>query len=46
MAIDLYGYGKKENVMWIVEQIPGLTIKKDVTSYLQKDVRMVSAGED
>lgn len=39
MAIDLNGYGKKENVMWIVEQIPGLTIKKDVTSFLYEDVR-------
>ncbi len=40
MAIDLYGHGKKENVMWIVEQIPGLTIKKDVTSFLYDDVRV------
>lgn len=38
MAIDLYGYGKKENIMWIVEQIPGLTIKEDVTPFLYKDV--------
>ena len=26
MAVDLNGYGKKENVMWIVEQIPGETV--------------------
>lgn len=24
--------------MWIVEQIPGLTIKEDVTPFLYKDV--------
>lgn len=37
MAVDLNGYGKKENVMWIVEQIPGETIMQDVTSFLYKD---------
>lgn len=37
MAIDLNGFGKKENIMWIVEQIPGETVKKDVTSYLYDD---------
>ena len=38
MAIDLNGAGKKENIMWIVEQIPGTTMKEDVTPYLYKDV--------
>lgn len=38
MAIDLNGAGKKEGIMWIVEQIPGLTIKEDVTPYLYNDV--------
>ena len=41
MAVDLNGYGKKENVMWIVEQIPGETITQDVTSFLYKDVGLL-----
>ena len=40
MAVDLNGAQKTENLMWIVEQIPGLTIKEDVTPYLYRDVAM------
>jgi hypothetical protein len=45
MAVDLNGYGKKENVMWIVEQIPGETITQDVTSFLYKDVGLGKEGD-
>ena len=45
MAIDLNGFGKKENIMWIVEQIPGETVKKDVTSYLYEDVMIVNGSD-
>lgn len=45
MAIDLNGFGKKENIMWIVEQIPGETMKKDVTSYLYEDVMIVNGSD-
>lgn len=37
MAVDLNGAGKSKDIMWIVEQIPGLTIKEDVTPYLYRD---------
>ena len=40
MAVDLNGAGKSKDIMWIVEQIPGLTIKEDVTPYLYRDVAM------
>ena len=38
MAVDLNGFGKKENIMWIVEQIPGHTMKRDVTPFLYEKV--------
>ena len=31
--------------MWIVEQIPGETMKKDVTSYLYEDVMIVNGSD-
>lgn len=45
MAVDLNGAQKTENLMWIVEQIPGLTIKEDVTGTLRETVSTVSTIE-
>ena len=45
MAVDLNGFGKRENLLWIVEQIPGEMLAQDVSSFLYDDVGVRSGGD-
>ena len=40
MAVDLNGFGKRENLLWIIEQTPGEMMAQDVSSFLYEDVSL------
>ena len=45
MAVDLNGFGKRENLLWIIEQTPGEMMAQDVSSFLYEDVSLRRCGD-